>query len=395
MVDVAQIAALGRKFPSFVDLEQQARRRLPKFAFDYMSGGAGDESGVTRNRKIYQSIRFVPKYLEPRQPVQVATECLGGNFDQPFGIAPIGLSGLMWPGSAEFLAAAAAKANIPFSLSTFATTDIETIGKIAGVNSWFQLYPIRDDNIQFDLLDRAKAAGFSALIVTVDTPGGRRTLRDMRNGLAVPPKLTVGNFASIFGHPSWALSTLTKGPPKFESILRYLPQNAGRTNVTQLSETLLMKGVDWEFFAKLRDRWKAPMAIKGPLSVSDAERCRRIGVDAIVLSNHGGRQSESLPHPLLALPEIRDAVGSDLTLIVDSGVRSGLDVARALAVGADFVLLGRAFMFAVAALGEAGAELAAELLRAELAQILEQIGCFSLRELPDYVASMDDIGNVK
>jgi L-lactate dehydrogenase (cytochrome) len=186
MVDPEKLAALGRKFPSIADLEARAERRLPKFAFDYMSGGAGDETGLVANRDAYDAIRFTPSYLEPRRDVAVTSECLGQTYDQPFGVAPIGLSGLMWPGAAEYLAAAAKGANIPYALSTFASTDIETIGKIAGANAWFQLYPIRDDNVQFDLLDRAKEAGFSTLLVTVDTPGGRRTLRDMRNGLTIP-----------------------------------------------------------------------------------------------------------------------------------------------------------------------------------------------------------------
>ena len=386
MVDQTQLAELGRKYPSIADLEARARRRLPKFAFDYMAGGAGDESGLVDNRAAYNAIRFTPTYLESRRDVVVKNEFLGQTYDQPFGVAPIGLSGLMWPGAAEYLAAAAKKANIPYALSTFASTDIETIGGIAGGNAWFQLYPIRDDNVQFDLLDRAKSAGFSTLLVTVDTPGGRRTLRDMRNGLTVPPKLTPANLMSIGRCPAWALATLFKGTPKFESLLPYFGGDKGINSVAQLANSLLMNGVDWSFMEKVRNRWEGPMAVKGPLSVSDAEHCRKIGIDALVLSNHGGRQSESLVHPLEVLPKIRDAVGDDLKLIVDSGVRSGLDVARALAVGADFVLLGRAFMFAVSALGEAGAELAVELIRSELEQIMNQVGCFDVRELSRHLA---------
>jgi isopentenyl diphosphate isomerase/L-lactate dehydrogenase-like FMN-dependent dehydrogenase len=266
-----------------------------------------------------------------------------------------------------------------------ATSGIERIGRIAGANAWFQLYPLRDHGVTRAILDRARDAGFSTLIVTVDTPAGRRTLRDQRNGLTVPPRLSVRNILRMFMHPAWLAATARAGMPRFETLLPYLPKDADITGVSALTRTLLAQGIDAKGLEAVRAAWSGPMLVKGPLSVHDAELCRAIGVQGLVLSNHGGRQSESLPNPLHALPRIRDALGDSLCLTVDSGARSGLDVVRALALGAEFVFLGRAFMFAVAALGEAGADHAVQLLAMELEQALGQLGCFEIAQLPRHL----------
>jgi L-lactate dehydrogenase (cytochrome) len=376
---------LINEYPAIADLEACARRRLPKFAWDYLSGGAGDESGLLHNRAVYNSVRFVPHYLPERRLPETKTELFGRRYDYPFGIAPVGQTGLIWPRSAEYLAAAARKANIPFCLSMVATTGIERIGEIAGANAWFQLYPLRDAGVTRAVLDRARDAGFSALVVTVDTPAGRRTLRDQRNGLTVPPRLSVANILRMFAHPAWLLATARAGMPRFETLLPYLPKDADITGVSALTRTLLAQGMDVKRLEAVRAAWDGPLLVKGALSVHDAQVCRAAGVQGLVLSNHGGRQSESLISPLHALPRIRDALGDSLRLTVDSGARSGLDVVRALALGAEFVFLGRAFMFAVAALGERGADHAVELLATEINQALGQVGCFELAQLPRHL----------
>jgi len=374
------------EFPSIPDLERRARSKLPRFAWDYLAGGAGDEKGVQRNRDAYDAVCLTPDYLCERRPVATQARLFGRDYHQPFGIAPIGQSGLIWPRAAEFLAAAAKKADIPFCLSMLATSSIEEIGAIAGPNAWFQLYPLKDLGVTRDVLDRAKAAGFSTLIVTVDTPAGRRTLRDQRNGLTVPPRLSLTNIARMFGHPGWLAATAAHGMPRFETLRPYFPPDADITGVGAITQMLGAKGMDAKRLAEVRKLWQGPMLVKGTLGLNDARDARRIGIEGLILSNHGGRQSEALQNPLQVLRQVRDAVGRDLTVGVDSGVRSGLDVARAMALGAEFVLLGRAFMFAVAALGRAGADHAVDLLSIELQQAMGQMGCFELKDLPHHLA---------
>jgi isopentenyl diphosphate isomerase/L-lactate dehydrogenase-like FMN-dependent dehydrogenase len=382
---------LMNDFPSVPDLEAQAYKRMPKFAWDYLAGAAGDERGLAHNRAAYDAVRFVADYLPERRAPNTKHTIFGQTFDFPFGVSPVGQSGLIWPRSAEYLAAAAKKRNIPFCLSMLATSSIEKIGAIAGRNAWFQLYPVRDPAITKDILDRAKNAGFGALLVTVDTPAGRRTLRDQRNGLTVPPRMSPFNLARMFAHPAWLAATMKQGLPKFETMVPYYPPDADITGVAALQNTIMARGMDLKGLEAVRKMWDGPMMCKGVLSASDAKDCLNIGIEGVVLSNHGGRQSESLISPLEALQGVRDAVGDRLVVTVDSGSRSGLDVARAMALGADFVFMGRAFMFAVCALGEAGADHVAELLGIEFAQAMGQIGCFEIKNLPRHLAS--DRGN--
>lgn len=374
-----------KKYPSVADLGAGARRRLPRFAFDYLDGGAGDEGGLATNRAAFNAVQFVPDYLEQREAPDLSAEIFGRSFGMPLGVAPVGLSGLIWPRAAEYLAAAAKAANIPFCLSAMATSSIEKIGAIAGDHAWFQLYPLADHGTEKELLDRAKAAGFGALLVTVDMPTTRRGLREIKNGMTVPPKLSLNNMARIALNPSWALATLAAGPPKFESLMPYFPPGANYQSVAEMISGLLARHIGWPEIEALRKAWDGPMIVKGLLSASDAEHCARLGVDAVLLSNHGGRQSESLVHPLDMIDAVRASTDGALNLFVDSGARSGLDVARALARGADFVFLGRAFMYAVAAMGAPGAAHAVELLGLELAQILGQIGCPDIASLPRFL----------
>lgn len=382
---------LMRSYPQIPDLERRARRRIPRFSWDYMAGGAGDESGVARNAAAFENITFSAEVLgagaRPGTP-DLSVELFGRRYAFPFGVAPIGNSGIIWPRAAEYLASAAKEADIPFCLSTFATSSVEEVGPLAGGsggNGWFQLYPLEDPEKEDDLLRRAKQAGFGVLVVTIDAVYPSRRARDVRNGLSVPPKLNWKNFAEMVVRPAWCLASLADGAPKFKNVLPYFPENVTYTRIADMLGQLLSGTIDVPHLERLRKVWDGPMLVKGVLSADDTLRCRDAGADGVIISSHGGRSFDAFPGAVAVLPEIRAAVGPDFCLGLDSGVRTGTDVAKALALGADFVLLGRAFMFAVAALGEAGAAHAVEILRIELTSALNQMGCTELAGLRDMV----------
>jgi L-lactate dehydrogenase (cytochrome) len=373
---------LARKFPTVDDLERATRRRIPKFAFDYLAGGAGDEAGLAHNRRALDEIRLVPQYLNLAETPDLSVELLGHRYSLPFGISPVGLGGLIWPRAAEYLAEAARLANIPFCLSMVATSSIETIGPLAGECGWFQHYPLGDAGIEEEILERARDAGFRVLVVTIDVPVSSRRVRNIRNGLAIPPKMTARNLVGIATHPAWALATLADGPPRFQTLLPYFPKGAGYKSVGEAIQSLTEGIMDWQRIEKFRRIWKGPLVIKGVLDAAEAKRHGELGVDGLILSNHGGRQLDAAVSPIEVLPGVRLEVGPEMPLMLDSGLRSGTDIARAFALGADFTFLGRAFMYGVGALGRQGARHAIELLRAELSPALGQMGCRTPLEAP-------------
>ncbi len=376
---------LMRKFPTVDDLERATRRRIPKFAFDYLAGGAGDETGLARNRQALDQIRMIPRYLDRAAPPDLSVELFGQRYSLPFGISPIGLGGLIWPRAAEYLARAAGRANIPFCLSMVATSSIETIGPLTKECGWFQLYPVRDRAIEEEILQRALDAGFRVLVVTVDVPVSSRRVRNIRNGLAVPPKMTARNLAGIAAHPLWALATLAHGPPRFQTLLPYFPKGAGYRSVGEAIQSLTEGAIDWQRIEKYRQNWKGPLVIKGVLDAVEAKRHAELGVDGLILSNHGGRQLDAAVSPIEVMEGIRREVGPQLSLMLDSGLRSGSDIVRAFARGADFTFFGRAFMYGVGALGRRGAGHTIELLQAELSPALGQLGCRTPGEAPGYL----------
>ncbi len=371
-----------QSYPSVVDLEIAAKRRIPRFAWEYVSGGIGNEICVARNRLALDEVKLSPQYLvgQADNP-DISCTLLGQNYDLPFGIAPIGLSGLMWPKTSEILAAAAKHNNIPCALSTFATTSLEDIKIIGGDHALFQLYPPKDPAIRTDLLHRAHKSGYKTLIVTVDIPVETRRDRDIRNGLSVPPQLNIKTLCQILARPQWTLATLLAGLPEFKTLKRYIPQGAS----LKQAATFLSDQVSWhitpQLLAEIRDQWSGNLIIKGILTSEDAAICQHIGADAIVVSNHGGRQLDAACSALDVIGDIRNTVGKKMPLICDGGVRNGLDIARMLAMGADFVLIGRPFVYAVAALGNKGGNHVIEILRNELKCTLAQLGCSTIDEL--------------
>ena len=376
---------IERRFPSIATMEDTARRRSPRFAYEYMALGIGLGIGMARNRSALDDVTLVPRYIDGAAEPDMDVELFGQTYDAPFGVAPIGLGGLIWPKAAEHLASAARRHNIAFALSTFATSSIETIAPLAGKQGWFQLYTPNDQAVEAELIDRAAAAGFETLVVTIDIPTPTQREHDTRNGLSVPPRFDIQTAVQIAARPTWALTTLAAGVPRFETLLPYVPRGMGLDDASRFLSELMDGPLTRETLTRIRERWSGRLVVKGVLDPADAMLCRDIGVDGIVVSNHGGRQSEAASSAVEVLGDIRQAVGPDMAVIADGGVRSGVDIARMLASGADFVLLGRAFMIAMCALGAPGADYAMALLKRELRGAMAQIGCPSVDRLGEYL----------
>jgi len=297
---------------------------------------------------------------------------------------------VIWPRVAEYLAEAAARANIPFCLSTVATTSIERAAELAGECLWFQLYTPTDPVIRDDLVDRAAAVGCRVLLVTIDVPSVAWRPRDLRNGLSVPPRFDLRTLLQIAARPAWAMAMLRAGIPHFDSLRPYVPKRAGMVSGSVFTRATLTGGLDREALARIRDRWQGALVLKGVETVRDAELALQLGAEGIVVSNHGGRQLDASRSPIEVLPQICAAVGDRMSVLADSGVESGADVARMLAKGATGVLAGRAFIYGVGALGRPGAEHTIELLREELARFMAQLRCARPEELARHLPGAEN-----
>lgn len=378
--------ALLRQAASIADLKALAKARIPGFAFDYLSGGCNDENAVLQNRQALDRVYLQPRYLQSSAGVDMSANIFDRQYAAPFGIAPLGLSGLIWPRASEYHAAAAREANIPYVLSTLSSISIEAAAELAQENLWFQLYPPTDPAILNDLLDRAAIAGCENLVVTVDVPAAGRRPRDIRNGLSIPPTISTRSLYQSAMRPRWSWATAKEGLPQFACLQPYMRNVDNIRDVANYVRTTLKDVVDEERLRQLRDRWKGRLIVKGILTVEDAECAIAAGADGIIVSNHGGRQLDAAVPAILAVESIVAAVGDHTVVMADGGVESGPDIARFLAQGAEMVFAGRAFMYGVGALGEAGAEHSIDILRAELNQVLEQLRCESPLELPEYLA---------
>jgi len=370
-------------------LRERARRRVPRFAFDFLDGGAGSEAGLSRNRDAFERMRLQPRAMIDVESRSLVSEFFGRRWAAPFGVAPIGMGNLIWPGADEMVAAAARAADIPYVLSTAGTTSLETIAKIAPEHAWFQLYVGKSQSIVDDLIARAERAGFEVLVVTVDVPAPGRRLRDQQNGLSLPLRPSAMWGVQLATHPSWSIAMLRKGLPRFENLEPYAANNASASSLATLMAEQSSGRLDQRLLAQIRRRWKGRLVIKGILSPQDAAIARDIGADAVIVSNHGGRQLSSAPAPLEALPGIRQSVGPHFPLLLDGGIRSGEDVAKALVAGADFALVGRAVMYGVAAMRD-GAAHAISLLKAELNQTCAQLGVTSISALDGQFAFLPE-----
>ncbi|MGB3243148.1 MAG: alpha-hydroxy acid oxidase [Sulfitobacter sp.] len=375
---------LHAKYPALSDLRARARKRLPKFVWEFLDSGTGDEQTKARNRTSLNRIGLMPSVLHGEFTPDLTTPLMGANLALPFGIAPIGMSGLIWPDAEGHLARAAARHDIPYCLSTVATQMPEDLAPHIGPHAWFQLYPPRDEDIRRDMLARARNAGFKTLVLTVDVPVASRRERQIRSGLTQPPRLTPRLLAQVAMCPAWALATAKRGMPHMRMLDKYSSDATANLPSTAHIGYLLRTSPDWDYVGWLRDNWDGPFVIKGVLRGEDAAKLQELGADAIWVSNHAGRQFDGAPASIDALPAIR--VATTLPLIFDSGVETGLDILRALASGADFVMLGRAFHFALAALGPRGIDHLIDLLAQDLRANMGQLGTTTLRDLPAPIA---------
>jgi L-lactate dehydrogenase (cytochrome) len=366
---------LARAF-TISDLRTIAKRRIPQGAFDYADGAAEQELSLARARQAFLDIEFHPAILRDVSRVDTSVEILGGRSALPFGIAPTGFTRMMHAEGEYAGASAAGAAGIPFALSTVGTTSPENVASAnPGGRNWFQLYMQRDRDRSMDLVSRAAAAGFDTLLVTVDVPVAGARLRDNRNGFTIPPTLTPGTVLNAIPRPEWWWNFLTTEPLTFASLSDW------DGTIGELLNALFDPTVTFEDLAWIRDQWPGKIAIKGIQTVDDAKRVVDMGVDGIVLSNHGGRQLDRAPVPFHLLPSVKAELGDSTEIILDTGIMSGADIVAALAMGADFTLVGRAYLYGLMAGGREGVDRTIAILTGEIERTMKLLGVASIGEL--------------
>lgn len=375
------------KYPTIADLRTRAQQRIPRFAFEYLDGGCNSEINLRRNTEAIRELMLKPYYLREYPGISLETELFGHRYDAPFGISPIGLQGLMWPGASEILAKAAFEANIPYILSTVATASLETIAEITQGRAWFQLYHPAENELRDDLLRRAEAAGYDVLVILSDVPTFGYRAKEIKNGLAIPPKMTLRNMLQIAGRPHWAIQTLLTGQPEFKTLKPYIPKGMSLRHLGLFMNRTFSGRLNEDRVRAIRDRWKGKLVLKGVASEEDAEKAIEWGLDGLIVSNHGGRQLDAGEPAIAPLTAIARNYRDRITVMMDSGIRTGPDIANVLASGADFAFLGRSFMYGVAALGKKGGEHTINILKIQLQQVMEQVCCEHPRALSRHLTS--------
>ncbi len=367
------------------DLQAIAKRRTPKAAYDYTEGAAEGEFSLARARQAFEDIEFHPSILRDVSKLDTTTSILGGTSAMPFGIAPTGFTRLMHTEGEMAGAAAAAAAGIPFTLSTLGTSSIEDV-KAANPNgrNWFQLYVMRQREISYGLVERAAAAGFDTLMFTVDTPVAGARLRDKRNGFSIPPQLTLGTIANAIPRPWWWWDFLTTPPLEFASL-----SSTGGT-VGELLDSAMDPSINFDDLQIIRDMWPGKLVVKGVQNLEDSRRLADLGVDGIVLSNHGGRQLDRAPIPFHLLPTVAREVGKDTEVLVDTGIMNGADIVASIALGAKFTLIGRAYLYGLMAGGRAGVDRTIAILSDQIIRTMKLLEVASIEELtPAHVTQLE------
>lgn len=361
---------------SIADLRRVARRRAPRAVFDYTDGAAGEELSLSRSRDAYSRVEFSPRVLQDVSGVDTSTTILGQPSAAPWVFAPTGFTRMMHTEGEPAVARVAAGTGVPYALSTMGTTSIERLAAAAPeARRWFQLYLWRDREASHSLVERAQRAGYEALVLTVDTPVAGPRLRDVRNGLTIPPTLSLRTFAEGSLHPAWWWDLLTTEPLEFASLHRF------EGTVAELVGTMFDPAASMADLTWLRQAWDGPLVVKGIQTVADARAVVDAGADALVVSNHGGRQLDRAPVPLEVLPSVVDAVGDRAEVYVDGGILSGADIVAALAIGARAALVGRAYLYGLMAGGERGVQRAADILNQEITSTLALLGVSRVEDL--------------
>lgn len=373
------------KYPTIDDLRNRAKKRIPRFAFEYLDGGCNEEVNLKKNTTEIRKVELLPRYLEKFNGASLTTQLFGKNYNAPFGVAPVGLQGLMWPNSSEILAKAAFENNIPFILSTVTTSSIERISEVTEGNAWFQLYHPTEEEVRNDLIKRAEAAGCPVMVLLCDTPTFGFRPKEIKNGLSMPPKMSAANILQILGKPQWAFNTLRYGQPNFEVLKPYMPKDLNLKQLGEFMNQTFSKRMNVDKIAAIRDLWKGKLVLKGVATEDDAEKAIELGLDGIIVSNHGGRQLDAGESSIRPLTRIAGKYGDKITVMMDSGIRSGPDIARCMASGAAFTFMGRSFMYGVAALGKNGGNHTISILKTQLQQIMEQISCESTSDFTKYL----------
>ena len=364
----------SKKINSIEDARKLAKKRVPRLMFDFVDGASGDEKLCEINSTALDQIRLEPKVLRNIENRNLKKNFLGIDFNYPFGFAPMGMCNLTWPGADKMLAEESVENNIPICVSMASSTSLEEMYKLSQGNSWIQLYIYQDESFVMELLERAQNTGYKVAILTVDVPIQFRRAKDEKNGFTVPFKIGPKQFFDFATHPTWSLTTLLSGIPK---PMNFTTSKRGNKFVRSESRG----ATDWETLKRIRDTWKGKLIIKGVMSPEDALKIKDAGADAIQVSNHGGRQLESATSSINALPLIRKVLGKEFPIIFDSGIRSGGDIVRSLAFGADYAMIGRPLMYGMGADGAKGLRRILNIIKEELSTTLGLVGLNDINDI--------------